>query len=695
MRLVLVESPTKTKTLEKFLGKDYKVLASGGHIRDLPKSKLGIDIENNFEPQYIIPTKMRKNIKPLKDAAKKADEVYLATDPDREGEAISYHLLHVLELKDYKRITFNEITESAVKEATKNPHRIDMDLVNAQQARRVLDRIVGYKLSPLLWKKITRGLSAGRVQSVALKIITDREKEIETFTAEEYWSIETELQSQREEAKNKFTAILKEKNEKKVSKMGIKEKKEAEEIKEDLEEASFFVKSIKQKEKKRNPLPPFTTSTMQQEAFKRLRFPSGFTMRIAQSLYEKGLITYHRTDSVSVSLDSRKLAEKYIKENFGENYYKERFFSSKGKTQEAHEAVRPTSPLLSVEKTNKLKKEETKLYDLIWRRFTASLMSEAVFYSTTLEIEAKNENTYLLSSSGSILRFDGFTRVYPMKFEENDLPAVKEGENLLLGKVEANQHFTKPPARFTEASLIKELEKHGIGRPSTYAPTLYTLSQRNYSEKVDKRYLKPTEIGRVVCDLLSEHFPFVVDFKFTARMEESLDKVAEGKKEWRRLIGDFYGDFAENLEKKELEIKKEDIMQEETNEKCDKCGGEMAVKFGKFGKFIACKNFPDCKNTKPLDGDNDGSESEEEVICDKCNSKMQIKQSRFGKFYGCSNYPECKNIKSLEGDLDIKCPECKEGDVVKKRSKKGKTFYACNRYPDCEFTSSQKPKKEE
>ncbi len=703
MRLVLVESPTKTKTLEKFLGKDYKVLASYGHLRDLPKSKLGIDVENNFEPQYVIPSKSRKNVKPLKEALKEASEVYLATDPDREGEAISYHLLYVLGIKNYKRIAFNEITKSAVEEAVKNPRTIDLNLVNAQQARRVLDRLVGYKLSPLLWKKITRGLSAGRVQSVALRLINEREKEIEDFKKEDYWSIEACLNS----GAGELTALLKEKNGEKIEKPSpqnsskkekkgnkkrtIAKKEEAEEIKNDLEKADFTVKSITKKEKKRTPPPPFTTSTMQQEAFKRLRFPSGFTMRIAQSLYEKGLITYHRTDSLNISKEAKKTGESYIKENYGKEYYKERNFSSKGKTQEAHEAIRPSSPEISPEKTKRLKDEEKKLYQLIWKRFISSLMSDALFYSTNILIEAKNKDNYLLSSSGSVLKFDGFTKVYSVKFEESELPIIKENEKLFPKKISANEHSTKPPARFTEATLIKEMEKNGIGRPSTYAPTLSTIYQRNYVEKIDKRSLKPTEIGRMVDSLLINHFPSIVDLKFTAKMEEDLDSIAKGEKEWREIIGEFYKDFAKKLEQKEVEIKKEDIMQEKTDEKCDKCNGEMAVKMGKFGKFIACKNFPDCKNTKPL---SDKEEDEEEVVCDKCNSQMQIKQSKFGKFYGCSKYPECKNIKPLKDEddnLDIKCPECQEGEVVKKKSKKGKMFYACSRYPDCKFTSSKKP----
>ncbi len=689
MHIVLVESPTKTKTLEKFLGKEYKVLASGGHVRDLPKSKLGIDVDSDFEPQYVIPPRARKNIKNLKEEIKNADTVYLGTDPDREGEAISYHLLHVLGLKNYKRITFNEITKSAVEEATKRPRDIDMNLVDAQQARRVLDRLVGYKLSPFLWKKVTRGLSAGRVQSAALWIVTEREKEIEAFKSEEYWSINALLDSKE----GSFQAELKERNGEKIEKgdvKGLPNKEDAQRTKKDLEKAGFTVKSIKQKEKKRSPLPPFTTSTMQQEAFKRLRFPSKVTMYIAQSLYEKGLITYHRTDSLHLSKEAKDLAKEYIERNYGKKYYKERSFTAKGRSQEAHEAIRPTS----LSEKQGLKREEVKLYDLIKRRFLASLMSEAVFYSTNIEVEARNKNEYLLSANGSIMQYDGFIKVYPIKFQENELPQVKEKEKLEAKEIMANQHFTKPPARFTEATLIKELEKHGIGRPSTYVPILSRIDEKNYTEKVDKKYLKPTEIGRIVSDLLANHFPFITDLKFTAHMEEDLDKVAEGKRKWQNVIRDFYKDFIETLQKKEKELKKEDLMQEETNEKCDKCGGEMIIRMGKYGKFMACKSFPECKNTKPLEEDEEDT-PEEEITCDKCNAKMQIKKSKFGKFYGCTNYPQCKNIKSLEGELDIKCPDCKEGNVVKKKSRKGKDFYACDRYPDCTFTSSKKPSSED
>ncbi len=738
MYLVLVESPTKIKTLEKFLGKNYKVLASFGHLRDLPKSELGIDIEKNFEPKYVIPRKVRKNIKPLKDAVKNAELVYLATDPDREGEAISYHLLAALDIKNYKRITFNEITKDAVEKAIKSPHDIDLNLVNAQQARRILDRLVGYKLSPFLWKKLYYGLSAGRVQSVALKIVTDREKEIESFIKEEYWSILAVLISQKKE----FNALLKQINKKKIGKLDIKNKKQAEEIKKDISTATFTVQKVEQKEKKRNPLPPFTTSTMQQEAFKKLHFPAKFTMGVAQSLYEKGLITYHRTDSLHIAQSAHKETATFIETKYGKNYSSPRFFSAKGKTQEAHEAIRPTTVEKDPTAVYGLKKEALRLYELIWRRFISSQMSSAVFYGTSIDILAKSKDEYLLSSSGSILKFDGFLKIYPTKFEENELPEIRESESLEKKDIISEQHFTAAPPRYTDASLIKELEKHGVGRPSTYAPTLSTLTERNYTEKIEKKYLKPTEIGMVVSNILSEHFSSIVDFKFTAKMEENLDIIAEGKEDWRKVIKNFYEDFAKNLEKKELEVKKENIMQEKIEKKCTKCGSEMQVKFGKFGKFIACTNFPECKNTEPLEDDkreskeNDnenvekikcekcGSEMQkkkskfgefygcsdypkckniksingdkeddkkEKIKCDKCEGEMQVKKGRFGEFYGCSNYPDCKNIKSLqEEELNIKCPTCNVGDVVKKVAKRG-PFYACSCYPDCKFTSSKKP----
>ena len=679
MQLILVESPTKTKTINKFLGKEYKVLASGGHIRDLPKNKMGIDIENNFEPDYIIPPRAKKNIKILKEAVKNAEKIYLATDPDREGEAISFHLTKALQIKSYERVSFNEITATAIKSALQKPRKIDMNLVDAQQARRVLDRLVGYKLSPFLWKKVARGLSAGRVQSAALRIIVDREKEIEKFITEEYWSIHTTLLS----GKNPFSAELKEIEGKRITKIGIKNEEEAERIEEDLKNSSYSVKKIEKKERKKSPHPPFTTSTMQQEAFNKMRYSSKQTMSIAQKLYEKGLITYHRTDSLHLSTDSKRSAEELIINTLGREYYKERSYSAKGRTQEAHEAIRPAYPNRKPDEVSDLTDQERKLYDLIWRRFIASQMEDARFHGTKIKISAEK---YGLEAQGVILLFDGFTSIYKIKFEDEELPEIKEGEEVTLKEVNKKQHFTKPPARFTEASLIKELEKHGIGRPSTYAPIISTLTDRNYIEKIEKRNLKPNEIGVIVSNLLAEHFSSIVDLKFTAKMEDDLDKVANGEKQWQPLIADFYKNFEENLKIKDKEIKKEDIMEEKTEEKCDKCGSEMVIKTGRYGKFLACKGYPECKNTKPLE-----EEEEEEVDpCEECGSPMKIKRSKFGEFYGCTKYPECKNIRKKEKKTGDKCPKCKEGDVVEKRSKRGSTFYGCTRYPDCDFLSNKK-----
>ncbi len=679
MQLILVESPTKTKTINKLLGKGYKVLASGGHVRDLPKNKMGIDIENNFEPDYIIPPKAKKNIKELKEAVKKAEKIYLATDPDREGEAISFHLAKALNIKEYERVSFNEITAGAIKEALQNPRKINMNLVDAQQARRVLDRLVGYKLSPFLWKKVARGLSAGRVQSAALRLIVEKEKEIGKFVAEEYWSITASLLAE----KGEFLAELKEIEGKRITKMGIKSEKEAEKLKEELQNASYKVEKIEKKERKKSPLPPFTTSTMQQEAFNKMRYSSKQTMSIAQKLYEKGLITYHRTDSVHLSTESKTEAKKIITEMLGEEYHKERNYASKGRTQEAHEAVRPAYPERKPEEVSDLTPQEGKLYDLIWRRFIASQMEDARFHGTKVKVGTGKHG---LEAQGVLLLFQGFTSVYKIKFEDEELPELEEGEAVNLKEINTKQHFTKPPARFTEASLIKELEKHGIGRPSTYAPIISTLTERNYIEKIDKRNLKPNEIGIIVSDLLAQHFSSIVDLKFTAKMEDDLDKVASGEKKWQPLIGEFYNDFEENLKKKEKEIKKEDIMEEKTEEKCDKCGSDMVIKTGRFGKFLACKGYPECKNTKPLE------ETEEEEVdpCEQCGNPMKLKRSKFGEFYGCTNYPECKNIRKKDNKTGDKCPTCSEGDVVERVSKRGSKFYGCSRYPECDFISNKK-----
>ena len=659
MRLIIVESPTKSKTLQKFLGPKYKVLSSYGHVRDLPKSELGIDIENNFEPKYIIPIRARKTIKLLSDAVKKTDLTILATDEDREGEAISWHLIKALKLdgekEPYQRIVFHEITKSAIEEALKNPRQIDINLVDAQQARRVLDRLVGYKLSPFLWKKIARGLSAGRVQSVAVRLVAEREEEIKKFIPREYWIIEALFNKEKE-----FPAILIKKDDKVLEKLEIKNEKKAKEILKDLEDAEgdetsvsssrcanacvYKVSNIEKKEIKRNPFPPFTTSTLQQNAFRKLHFPSKFTMRIAQQLYEKGYITYHRTDSLNLSDLSLFTAKKFITENYGENYWVGflRRFKTKSKgAQEAHEAIRPTYPDKKPEGL-KLDENQFRLYDLIWRRFIACQMSQAIFDSTSVDISAKS---YTFRVTGQILKFDGFLKVYPIKFEENELPLLKKGEILELIKLTPSQHFTEPPARYNEASLIRELEENGIGRPSTYAPILSTIQERNYIEKDENRRFRPTEIGTTVNNVLIKHFPEIVDIKFTAEMEEKLDKIAEDSKEWVPTIREFYEPFEKNLEQKYKEVSKKDFTEKPTEKICPKCGAPLLIRLGRYGKFYACSKFPKCRHTESLE----------------------------------------------ENNLGIKCPKCKTGKIVEKRTKKRKIFYGCVNWPKCDFALWDKP----
>ena len=641
MNLVIVESPTKSRTIQNFLPNDYVVLSSFGHIRDLPKSDLGIDTEHDFEPHYVVPRKAQPHLKELKKELKNADMVILATDEDREGEAISWHLAQALKLDDKKtqRIVFHEITKSAIEEALKNPREIDMNLVDAQQARRVLDRLVGYKLSPFLWKKVVRGLSAGRVQSVAVRLIVDREREIENFKSDEYWTVEAELQKDT----TTFTASLHAQNGKAIPKLGIKAKEDSDKILKDLEGAEYKIQSIERKETRRNPLPPFTTSTLQQEASKKFGMPSRMTMAIAQALYEHGHITYHRTDSVNLSGQSLSAAKKYIEKEFGAKHYFFRKFKTKSKgAQEAHEAIRPTSPQKNPDSL-KLDSRQKKMYDLIWRRFVASQMTQAIFDATTVDISG---GVYTFRSNGSILKFDGFLKVYPMKFEENELPELSEQEILELIKLTPAQHFTQPPARYSEATLIKELEKNGIGRPSTYAPTISTIQDRNYVEKNDQKKFAPTEIGITVNDLLVEHFPRIVDIHFTAEMEEDLDKIADGKKKWVPIIREFYEPFAERLAKKYEEVEKK-MPVEETDKLCPKCGKNLIIRFGRFGKFYACSGFPECKHTDSLE-------------------KKQT-------------------------DLGIKCPKCIQGDLIQKTTKRKKIFYACNRYPDCDFALWDKP----
>ena len=648
MQLIIVESPTKSKTIAKFLGPRYKVLASYGHIRDLPKSEFGIEIEKDFEPKYIIIPKARKNVNLLKKEVEKADLVILSCDPDREGEAIAWHLVQLLNLggkKPYERIVFHEITKSAIEEALKNPRKIDLNLVNAQQARRILDRIVGYKLSPFLWKKVVRRLSAGRVQSVAVRLIVERERGIENFVPQEYWTIIATL---RKIKNNEFEAVLIKKDEKILDKFAIKNKVEAEKIVKDLKDAEYRVINIEKKEVKRNPPPPFTTSTLQQEAWKKFRFPAKFTMQVAQQLYEMGYITYHRTDSLNISDLALNATKKFVIKNYGENYYQFRRFKIKSKVaQEAHEAIRPTYPERTPESV-KLERNQFKLYDLIWRRFIACQMAQAIFDSITVDISAKH---YIFRATGQILKFDGFLKIYPIKFEEIELPPLEINEILELIKLIPTQHFTQPPPRYTEATLIKTLEENGIGRPSTYAPILSTIQERNYIEKDEQRRFKPTEIGIVVNDLLVNHFPEIVDIKFTAGMEEDLDEVANGQKEWTKVLDNFYKPFEENLQKKYQEISKEDLIQE-TEKVCPKCGSKIVIRLGKFGRFYACSRFPKCKYTESLE------ENKLKVNCPKCGAPLIEKRTKKGKiFYGCSNWPKC-DFALWDKPIGEKCPKC-------------------------------------
>jgi len=654
MNLVIVESPTKGNTIKKFLGPKYRVVASYGHVRDLPKSEFGIDVENGFQPKYIIPLKSKKIVKALKEEVKKSNLTILATDEDREGEAIAWHLSQALDLngeKTYQRIVFHEITKSAVEEALKNPRKIDINLVDSQQARRILDRIVGYKLSPFLWKKIARGLSAGRVQSVAVKLVVEREREIQNFIPQEYWTIEALLKKQEKEGRE-FLASLIKKGDETIPKLGIKTKKEADKIIKDLEGTEYKVLNIEKKEVKRNPFPPFTTSTLQQEAWQRFRFPSKFTMRVAQNLYERGFITYHRTDSLNLSNLALFSAKKFITDNYGQNYWAGflRKYKTKSKgAQEAHEAIRPTYPdntpsafaKASADK-EKFNESHFKLYDLIWRRFIACQMAQAIFDSTAIDISAK---TYTFRATGQILKFDGFLKVYPIKYEEKELPLLETNEILELMKLNVLQHFTQPPSRYSEATLIKALEENGIGRPSTYAPILSTIQERNYIEKDENRKFKPTEIGFVVNDLLVAHFPEIVDIKFTAKMEEELDEIAEDKKEWVPVIEEFYKPFEEHLIKKYEEVSKKDFTEKPTDKKCPKCGAPLLIRLGKYGQFYACSKFPKCRYTKSLE----------------------------------------------ENNINIKCPKCKKAEITEKRTKKGKVFYGCASYPDCDFALWDKP----
>ncbi len=661
-KLVIVESPTKVKSIKKYLGSDFNVVASMGHIRDLPKSKMGIDIEHGFKPQYLNMADKKELISKLKDLAAGSDTVYLATDPDREGEAISWHLAQILalDLNEANRVYFNEITESGVKAGMKSPQKINLNLVDAQQARRVLDRIVGYKLSPFLWKKVKSGLSAGRVQSLALKLVVDREREIEKFVSEEFWSVDAKL------AASKKTFAAKLYGTANGEKLEITNGAEAEKIVSDLNDATFTVSKIKKGVRNKQPAPPFTTSTLQQEAARKLGFTGQRTMRIAQQLYEgvdisgqgtTGLITYMRTDSLRISAEARAAGKNYILNNFSDKYLPktDRYFKSKSGAQDAHEAIRPTNVFNTPDKIGEsLTPEQRKLYKLIWERFIASLMSNCVQDTVAVDITAKD---YIFKASGYSVRFDGFTALYEEGRDTDEadgvkLPEMNDGDVLKLKELAPNQHFTQPPARYTEPTLIKFLDENGIGRPSTYAPIIANILQRSYIER-DKKSLKPTNLGKTITDLIAENFKKIVDVKFTANMEQQLDKIGEGELSWTDTLENFYGDFAATLKKAEEKLTgtRVKVPAEETDVICEKCGRKMVVKSSRFGKFLACPGYPECKNTKPV------PEDEIKEPCPKCGAKLvkRVSKKTGKKFYGCSAYPAC----------DFAAPGLPTGDICK------------------------------
>jgi DNA topoisomerase I len=761
--LVIVESPAKAKTIGKYLGKDYLVKASLGHVKDLPKKDLAVDVDRGFEPKYEVIEGKRKLMQELRSAAKSADSVYLAADPDREGEAICFHLQE--ELQDRKggvsffRVMFNEITKNAINKAFENPLQVNIHLVEAQQARRILDRLVGYKISPLLWDKVRRGLSAGRVQTVALRLIVDREREIRAFIKREYWTIDAHLNAKKPPV---LRARFAKRNDEAIE---VPNEATATGLVEQLENADFVVQSVSNREKRRNPVPPFITSTLQQESARKLRFSVKRTMMLAQQLYEGvelgsegsvGLITYMRTDSTRISNDALDEVRQLIGERFGTQYRPDtpNFYKSKKGAQDAHEAIRPTSVMRSPESVAQyLAEDQMKLYRLIWMRFVASQMVPAVFDQTTIDINANGKDgaKYLFRATGSVQKFDGYLRVYEegkdQKDEEDDelklrLPAVAQGEVLKLKSLDPEQHFTEPPPRYTEATLVKELEADGVGRPSTYASILSTIQEREYVKKEGGKFI-PTELGMVVTDLLLESFNDLFDVRYTARMEEELDEIEDGKIDWRQAMADFYKRFEVDLEHagrnmtdikrmerptdiicdkcgKPMVIKwgkhgsfiactgypectstreltvdlpdvgdKVDLGEQDAEEYCENCGRAMVLKKGRFGTFYACTGYPDCKTTKKIGGEQKKSDVPLEEECPQCGSKLLLKQGRFGEFTACSNYPKCKFVK--QKTIGVKCPSCSEGDIIERRSKRGKTFYGCNRYPECDFVAWGKP----
>lgn len=710
--LVIVESPAKAYTIKSYLGSNYKVMASKGHVRDLPKSTLGIDIEHGFEPHYINIRGKGELIRELKKEAKNADRIYLATDLDREGEAISWHLAAALGLPEdkIKRITFNEITKSAIKESIKSPRKIDIDLVNAQQTRRILDRIVGYKLSPFLWKTVKSGLSAGRVQSIATKIIVEREDEIRAFLPREYWTVEAVLTSDGRD----FTAHYygeagsKDKNE-------LSAESEAVRIKEDCFGKKFVCTEIKKGNRTKSPAPPFITSTLQQEASKKLNFQSQRTMRVAQELYEgvnlghenggvQGLITYMRTDSLRVAAEAQSAALEYISENYGKDYCPEkpRVYRTKASAQDAHEAIRPSKVALDPEKIKKmLTPDQYKLYKLIWRRFLASQMSSAVLSTVNAEFAC---GSHIFKSSGYTVKFRGYMALYEETSDTADterevvLPPVEKDAELNARDIIPEQHFTEPPPRYTEASLIKFLEEKGIGRPSTYTPIITIIISRGYVKR-DGKSLRPTDLGEIITRLMNKSFPDIVDYKFTASMENQLDEIENGNATMLDMLSKFYEGFSRELEEAEKTVSKEtyEAPVEETDIICEKCGSRMIVKNGRYGRFAACPNYPECKNTKQLNKSGTAeAEKEPEIApfkCEFCGSDVVVRQGRYGAFYACSRYPECKFTKQKVKSLGVSCPKCGR-DIVTKYGRNKTVFYSCSGYPECDFSSWDLPTNE-
>jgi DNA topoisomerase-1 len=719
--LVIVESPAKAKTLGKYLGRDYQVKASVGHVVDLPKSKLGVDVENDFAADYHVIQGKTKILEEIKKAAKDKENIYLAPDPDREGEAIAWHIAQKLgpRKKNIHRVLFNEITKKAVLEALKHPGPIDQHRFEAQQARRVLDRLVGYKISPLLWTKVRRGLSAGRVQSVAVRIISERERAIRAFVAEEYWTVEARLEGGTPPP---FTARLAEVGGQKLDhkKFRLDTKARVDEALTGLGGASWTVTKVERKERRKHPTPPFVTSRLQQEASRKLGYQPSRTMRIAQHLYEGvelgdegsvGLITYMRTDSTRISGDALAAAREYIQGRYGAPYVPPapQVYRSKKDAQDAHEAIRPTSMEWDPERVVRfLSKEELALYTLIWNRFVASQMESAVYDATAIDIEAA---ACRFRATGQILKFDGFIRVYtegrddepaPVTGDEEEgegqLPPLTEGDVVRLLELLPEQHFTQPPPRFTQATLIKELEEDGIGRPSTYASIMGTILNREYVVEDEQRRLKPTELGFLVTDLLVEAFPDVLNVEFTAGMENDLDRIEEGQEHWVDAMRRFWEPFSRDLEKAHVEMR--DVKREErpTDLKCEKCGQPMIIKWGRRGEFLACRGYPECKNTKNFTRADDGTITPAEAemtdeVCEKCGRPMQVRFGRFGKFLGCSGYPECRNIQPMHKPVPtgIGCIGCGTGQMMERRSRRGKIFYSCSRYPDCQFVAWDKP----